>query len=80
MALVVGVTEQVAAWDPDKTVAEQLFALGADRVETQSHEQVASLLSVREPAELVLKRTDGGYDLICHKAACQFYLRSAIWR
>ena len=59
-----GVTEQVAAWDPDKTVAEQLFTLGADRVETQSPEQVAALLSTREPAELELKRTDGGYDLV----------------
>ena len=58
------VTERIAEWDPGKTVAEQLLALGAERVETKSPSQVASLLENREPSELLLERSDGGYDMV----------------
>ena len=58
------VAEMLAESNPGKTVAELLVALGAERVKTKSPSQVASLLDNREPSELLLERTDGGYGLV----------------
>ena len=56
--------EQLAESQPDKTLAEQLVAMGAQRVETLTPQQAAALLAAREPGELKLRRSVGDENLV----------------
>jgi subtilase family protein len=55
--------EQLGNSQPTKTLAEQLVAMGAERIETLTPQQVATLLASREPGELRLRRSAGDEKL-----------------